>query len=72
MAECYMYNINNFGQVLLRGRHVFMGYCGMDEETSQIIDDKRWLHSGDIGEIDEVNTVYIKNVCMNFEYTCAE
>lgn len=40
------------GEVLMRGRHVFMGYYKNEEETKKTIDSDNWLHSGDIGEID--------------------
>ena len=51
-------------QVLFRGRHVFMGYLGMEEKTKETIDDEGWLHSGDIGRLDKVRVVLCK------EYTC--
>ena len=44
-------------QVLIRGRHVFMGYLGMEEKTKETIDDEGWLHSGDIGRFDQVGCV---------------
>ena len=31
-----------------------MGYLGNEEKTAETIDDEGWLHSGDIGRIDEV------------------
>ena len=31
-----------------------MGYLNNEEKTMESIDDEGWLHSGDIGRIDEV------------------
>lgn len=41
------------GEVCCRGGHVFQGYLNDPERTAEAIDDDGWLHSGDIGEIDE-------------------
>ena len=46
---------NYFGQVVCRGRNVFMGYLGNEEKTNETIDDERWLHSGDLGWLDDVS-----------------
>ena len=32
-----------------------MGYITKYEKTREAIDDERWMHSGDLGQIDEVN-----------------
>ena len=47
-------------QILLRGRHVSVGYF---QETAEIRDDDGWLHSGDIGWMDEVSVL-----CAAFYY----
>lgn len=47
------------GEVCLRGRHVFMGYLKNEEKTHETLDEEGWLHSGDIGKIDEAGQLYI-------------
>ena len=44
---------NTPGEMCCRGYNVMKGYYKMPEETSKAIDPEGWLHSGDIGVMDE-------------------
>ena len=41
------------GEVFMKGRHVFKGYFKNDAATAETIDKDGWLHSGDVGKIDD-------------------
>jgi len=40
------------GEIVYRGRHIFMGYMKNDKATAETIDEEGFLHSGDIGKVD--------------------
>lgn len=53
---------NEDGEILLSGKGVMAGYVNNQEETDKVIEVKegtRYLHTGDIGHIDENGCVYI-------------
>jgi long-chain acyl-CoA synthetase len=41
------------GEVICRGGNVFLGYLNDPEKTAEALDADGWLHSGDIGEVDD-------------------
>ena len=47
------------GEVLVRGYNVMKGFIGNPEATAEAIDDEGWLHTGDIGVMDEAGNLRI-------------
>ena len=55
---------NEEGEICMTGPGVFLGYFMDDEETQKILkkheDGKIWVHSGDVGYMDEDGFIYVK------------
>src|SRR3954470_20946372 len=47
------------GEILIRGDFLFMGYLNQPEKTTEAIDAQGWLHTGDVGAIDNEGFVKI-------------
>nr|XP_046249054.1 long-chain-fatty-acid--CoA ligase ACSBG1 [Scatophagus argus] len=47
------------GEICFWGRNVFMGFLNMEDKTREALDKDGWLHSGDLGKVDEEGFLYI-------------
>ncbi len=53
------------GEIIMKGENVMVGYYKNREATDQTIDKDGWLHSGDLGIIDEDGFIFIKGRSKN-------
>jgi long-chain-fatty-acid--CoA ligase ACSBG len=46
-------------EILMFGRHIFMGYLHDADRTADAIDERGWFHSADIGQADRSAFLYV-------------
>ena len=51
--------VNEIGEICFRGYHIMRGYYAEAEKTAATVDEAGWLHSGDLGTMDEDGYVRI-------------
>ena len=51
--------VSEIGELLIRGPNVMKRYHNMPKRTAEAIDGEGWLHTGDLGRIDEDGFVWI-------------
>ena len=51
---------NVVGEIILRGENVLTGYYKNEKATREMIDDNGWMHTGDLGIIDNEGNIFIK------------
>jgi acyl-CoA synthetase (AMP-forming)/AMP-acid ligase II len=66
------------GEVLLRGPNVMLGYLDDPDATAKAIDGEGWLHTGDVGKLDDAGNLTITDrlkdmyICGGFNVYPAE
>lgn len=52
--------LKHVGEIILRGENVMFGYYKNEKATREIIDEKGWMHTGDLGIMDREGNIFIK------------
>ena len=51
--KIFMPNEDMIGEICMRGRHICLGYYNDERKTKETIDPEGWLHSGDLGKMED-------------------
>jgi long-chain acyl-CoA synthetase len=62
---------SGIGEVLVRGENVMLGYYKDPETTAATIDEEGWLHTGDLGRIDENGHLFLTGRSKNMILTAS-
>ena len=57
--RCNQVRVGESGEVLVRGANIMAGYLGKPELTAARVDNDGWLHTGDVGHIDQDGFLYV-------------
>lgn len=52
--------IDEHGEILVRGANISPGYWGAGGDPHPLTDEEGWLHTGDIGMMDDAGNIYFK------------
>jgi len=52
--------LKQIGEIILRGENVLLGYYKNEKATRELIDEKGWMHTGDLGIMDKEGNIFIK------------
>jgi len=70
--ECHIAGADattGIGEVLVRGENRMMGYYHDEEATAEAIDSEGWLHTGDLGRIDDDGFLFLTGRSKNMILT---